>query len=34
MEAHQTMIHHPAEEKGGKMEENGKVVKEGGRLNC
>ncbi|KAL2304804.1 hypothetical protein Nmel_006759, partial [Mimus melanotis] len=29
VKAHQPMIHHPAEEKGGEMEENGNVVKEG-----
>lgn len=34
VEAHQTMIYHPAEEKGGKIEGNGKVVRGGGRFNC
>ena len=29
VEAHQTMIQHPPEEKEGEIEENGKVVKEG-----
>lgn len=34
MEAHQKMIHYPAEEKGHGIEGNGKDVKEGGRFNC
>lgn len=34
METHQTIVHHPAEEKGGEIEENGKVVEEGGTFNC